>query len=112
MAEQAAVSGECQRFRIHSELDSARNCVNCICLQSQLSKALEELKSLQTIISLLQKDSGPSYTDLAQSEHCKIDLSDERDNQTQNMVHDNGQSQKYNCTQNWKCVKYRKPNRR
>jgi hypothetical protein len=42
------------QFVASTELASAETCVNCIYLQSQLSRAIEELKSLQTIISLLQ----------------------------------------------------------
>jgi hypothetical protein len=54
MSERTVIGvSDCQRITMISELDGARTCANCICLQSQLSKATEEVKSLQTIIFLL-----------------------------------------------------------
>jgi hypothetical protein len=68
MAERTVIGvSACQRIATFSELDGARTCANCICLQSQLSKATEEVKSLQTIISLLQSENERSYADMVRS---------------------------------------------
>ena len=56
MAEKEVMRGECLRFKSLSELDNKGTCVNCSCLQSQLSKVLEELKSLKTIIFYYKKN--------------------------------------------------------
>jgi hypothetical protein len=72
MAEQTdAVAGVSDQIVASTELASTETCVNCICLQSQLSKAIEELKSLQIIISLLQNEDGQSCTDSKQSDRGK-----------------------------------------
>jgi hypothetical protein len=57
MAEQTVTGvSDCQLTAMFPESNGDRTCANCICLQSQLSKATEEVKSLQTIIFLLQKE--------------------------------------------------------
>jgi hypothetical protein len=97
--------GDYQRIVPLSELNSVGTCVNCSCLQSQLGGAIEELKSLQTIISLLQKENGRNYTDLVQSRCGKIDQLEVLENQVQGMGHGNGQSQEVNHTQKWNLAK-------
>jgi hypothetical protein len=53
MAERVIVDGESLRSETFSDSNCAGTCVNFICLHSQLSKVLEEVKSLRTIISSL-----------------------------------------------------------
>jgi hypothetical protein len=73
MVEQEVIRGECSHFRLLSELNIDGTCTNCICLQSQLNKVHEEVKSLRTIFFLLQKEHGLSYADQAQLEQGKTD---------------------------------------
>jgi hypothetical protein len=100
MVEQTVVVDEYLRFRTISELDSAGTCVNCVWLQNQLSKIFYEIKSLTTIISLLQKEQRLHCIDLAQSEHGVSDppnsVSDMLEGEGQCMVHENRQNQEYN----------------
>jgi hypothetical protein len=85
-------------------VDSAGTCINCVWLQNQLSKVFEEIKSLKTLISLLQKEQGLSYTDLAQSERGKIDSpnsdSDMLQSERQCMVHENRQNKSITTLRN------------
>jgi hypothetical protein len=93
---------ECLQSRSLSEQDNGGTYVNCICLQSQLSRVLEELKSLKTIIFLLQKEHGISNTDLVQCEQSKtesLDFVDVHESHMQCTAHDKGHNQGYKCTQ-------------
>jgi hypothetical protein len=67
MAEQVVGGvGDSQQIVPVSDLNSVRTCLNCTCLKSQLDDAILKLKLLQTIIALLQKETGQNYTDLVQ----------------------------------------------
>jgi hypothetical protein len=67
MAEEV-VSGvdDSQQIVPVSDLNSVGTYLNFICLKSQLDNVILELKSLQTITALLQKETGQNYTDLVQ----------------------------------------------
>jgi hypothetical protein len=49
-----------------SNSNSVATCLNCICLKSKLDDALLELKSLQTIVAFLQKETDQNNTELVQ----------------------------------------------
>jgi cell division protein FtsL len=105
MAKQTSIAvSDPDNFVAFTELASAETCASCIYLQSQFSKVTEELKSLQTIISLLQKEDGWSSTELNQLERRNTVLSTARENQLQSAGYENGQNRECDYTQKWKCI--------
>jgi hypothetical protein len=83
--------GDSQQIVPVSDLNSVGTCLNCICLKSQLDDAILELKSLQTIIALLQKETRQNCTDLLQVRCNNIAaecLSKERDSINSTSIND------------------------
>jgi hypothetical protein len=83
----------------HSVLNSVGTCVNYVCLQSQLREVKEELKSLQTITSILEKENGREHGDLIPTRFSKINQLKESVSPVQGKVIENVQSQDVNSTQ-------------
>jgi hypothetical protein len=86
MAEQVVGGvGDSQQIVPVSDLNCVGTGLNYICLKSQLDDVIVEFKSLQTIISLLQKETGQNYTDLVQVRCSNINQLDMLESQVQNI---------------------------